>query len=225
MDIREFYRRLQQIDLNDIRSLDVNDLKKIGTAPRPIQYSAMLVLALAILAGMGWFLVKPALSDLENAEQKEEELRSKFKTMQSKAAQLDAYKAQLRKMRESFGSMLRQLPGETDMESLLVDLSQTSVAAGLTVRYFEPGSELKKDFYAEYPIELRVSGSYHQFGRFVSGLASLPRIVTLHDIKISPGGGNQSDEASPGFSQLDMTLTAKTYRYLQADNGSSGGGN
>jgi len=225
MDIRAFYRKLQEIDINDIRNIDVNDIKKIGTASRPIQYIAMAVLALAILAGTGWFLIKPDLGELEKARQKEQELRSEFKTMQSKAARLDAYKEQLRKMRESFGSMLRQLPGETDMESLLVDLSQTSVAAGLTVRYFEPGNELKKDFYAEYPIELRVSGSYHQFGRFVSGLASLSRIVTLHDIQISPSSGGQSGDESRGHPQLEMTLTAKTYRYLQADNGSGGGSN
>jgi type IV pilus assembly protein PilO len=123
--------------------------------------------------------------------------------------------------------MLRQLPDETDMESLLVDLSQTSVAAGLEVEYFKPGSERKLEFYAEYPIELRVSGTYHEFGKFVSGLAALPRIVTLHDIEIEPSGGdggNGEGSGAAGSKDLDMTLTAKTYRYLTDEEQASGNG-
>ncbi|MDZ7748041.1 MAG: type 4a pilus biogenesis protein PilO [Halofilum sp. (in: g-proteobacteria)] len=203
MDVGEAFQKLN--------NLDVNDLKKIGTAPKPIQYLVILLIAVAIVAGMGWFLVKPALADLERAERREQELRGQFETMQSKAARLDAYKEQLDEMERSFGAMLRQLPDETDMESLLVDLSQTSVAAGLDVKYFKPGNERKLEFYAEYPIELRVTGSYHEFGKFVSGLAALPRIVTLHDIEIATGGGNKQ---SAGDGDLNMTLTAKTYRYL-----------
>lgn len=201
--------------IQKLNNLDVNDLKKIGTAPKPIQYLVIALIMAAIVAGMGWFLVKPALADLEQAEQREQELRGQFETMQSKAARLDAYKEQLDEMERSFGAMLRQLPDETDMESLLVDLSQTSVAAGLEVRYFKPGNESKLEFYAEYPIELRVTGSYHEFGKFVSGLAALPRIVTLHDIEIATGGGGGGGNGdSEGQPDLNMTLTAKTYRYL-----------
>ena len=212
MDLGEAYQKLN--------NLDVQDLRKIGTAPKPVQILVIVLLAAAILGAIGWFVVKPQLAELERAEREEQELRDEFKVKQSRAANLDAYKKQLAQMEESFGAMLRQLPGETDMESLLVDLSQTSVAAGLEVRYFEPGTEIKKEFYAEYPIELQVSGTYHEFGNFVSGLASLPRIVTLHDIAIEPsGGGDGSAPGSGSNVDLGMTLTAKTYRYLEQGGG------
>ena len=226
MDVAEAWQR--------VNNLDVNDLKKIGTAPRPVQIGVIVALAVAIVAAMGWFLVKPGLADLEKAEQREQELRQQFETIQSKAARLDAYKEQLTEMEESFGAMLRQLPDETDMESLLVDLSQTSVAAGLDVEYFKPGSERRREFYAEYPIELRVSGSYHEFGKFVSGLASLPRAIQMSSpcscgesaFHIEPAGGGGGEGDGLGSTDLSMTLTAKTYRYLteeeqaaQQDNG------
>lgn len=200
------------MDVNEaiakLNNLDVQDLKKIGTAPKPVQVFVQVLLLAAIVGAAGWFLVKPAFEELEEAEATEQELRSELRTKQSKAAQLEDYREQLAEMEESFGAMLRQLPDETDMESLLIDLSQTSVAAGLEVNYFKPGNEQRREFYAEYPIQLRVSGSYHEFGSFVSGLAALPRIVTLHDISISTGG-----------SELNMTLTAKTYRYLDEGEG------
>lgn len=205
MDVKEAIAKLN--------NLDVQDLRKIGTAPKPVQIFVLVLLFAAITGAAGWFLVKPALAELEQAEAREQELRSQFESMQSKAALLDAYREQLATMEEEFGAMLRQLPDETDMESLLIDLSQTSVAAGLEVNFFKPGNEQRKEFYAEYPIELRVSGSYHEFGNFVSGLAALPRIVTLHNIKISPAGGN----ADGG--NLGMTLTAKTYRYIEEEGG------
>lgn len=205
MDVKEAIGKLN--------NLDIQDLRKIGTAPKPVQIFVLVLLFAAIVGAAGWFLVKPALTELEQAEAREQELRSQFKSMQSKAAQLEAYREQLAKMEEEFGAMLRQLPDETDMESLLIDLSQTSVAAGLEVNFFKPGNEQKKEFYAEYPIELRVSGSYHEFGDFVSGLAALPRIVTLHNIRISPGGGGEEG------TNLGMTLTAKTYRYIEEEGG------
>ncbi len=214
MDVSEAYQKLQE--------LDVSDIKRLGTAPMPVRIGALVALAAAIIAGMGWFLVKPAMADLEDAQSKEQDLRQKFKNMQSKAAQLDAYKEQKRKLEESLAGKLDQLPTETELEDLLVDLSQTSIAAGLTVNYFEPGSERKQEFYAEYPIELRVSGKYHEFGKFVSGLASLPRIVTLHDISVETAGGDNNG-LPRGSPDLRMTLTAKTYRYL-GDDADSGGG-
>lgn len=199
--------------IEKLNNLDVEDLKKIGTAPQPVKLAVIVVLAVAIVAAMGWFLVKPELEARERAERKERELRSQFELVQKKAASLPAYRAQLAEMEESFGALLRQLPDETDMESLLIDLSQTSVAAGLDVEYFKPGREQKLEFYAEYPIDLRVTGTYHEFGLFVSGLAALPRIVTLHNIGITPTGG-KDEEADAGSAELSMELTAKTYRYL-----------
>jgi len=205
MDVTEAIQKLNK--------LDVEDLKKIGTAPQAVKLAVIVLLGIVIIGAMGWFLVKPGFEALEQAERREQELRDQFEIVQRKAASLPAYKAQLAEMEESFGALLRQLPNETDMESLLIDLSQTSVAAGLDVEYFKPGREQKLEFYAEHPIELRVTGTYHEFGRFVSGLAALPRIVTLHNIEITPTG-NKDEEATAGSAELNMKLTAKTYRYL-----------
>jgi len=208
MDVKEAIEKLN--------NLDVEDLKKIGTAPQPVKLAVIGLIAIVIIGAMGWFLVKPEIENKEKAERRERELREQFELVQKKAASLPAYRAQLAEMEESFGALLRQLPDETDMESLLIDLSQTSVAAGLDVEYFKPGTEEKLEFYAEYPIDLRVTGTYHEFGRFVSGLAALPRIVTLHNIGITPTGG-QDTEATAGTAELSMELTAKTYRYLDEE--------
>jgi len=205
--------------IQKLNNLDVQDLSKIGTAPKPIQIAVILVLVIAIIGAIGWFVVRPQFETLEKEERTEQELRETFEEKQSRAANLEAYKKQLAQMEESFGAMLRQLPDETDMESLLVDLSQTSVAAGLDVKYFEPGNERQQEFYAEYPIELRVAGTYHEFGNFVSGLASLPRIVTLHDIAIKPSGNGNATGQNV---DLSMQLEAKTYRYLEDGGGGSG---
>ncbi len=127
-----------------------------------------------------------------------------------KAANYDAYVAQLRQMEQSFGTMLRQLPGETEIPSLIVDISQTGLAAGLQEKLFVPQSENPKDFYAEKPIKIRLSGGYHEIANFVSGVAALPRIVTLHDINITPEGNDS-------FDSLSLEVTAKTYRYLDEE--------
>jgi type IV pilus assembly protein PilO len=138
------------------------------------------------------------------------DLRSQFENKQQRAANLDAYKAQLGEMERSFGAMLRQLPGKTEVPNLLVDISQTGLAAGLQEKLFQPGAEVSKGFYAELPIKIRLVGTYHEFGNFVSGIAALPRIVTLDDIQISPA----SDKAGT-YDNLTMDLTAKTYRYIE----------
>ena len=123
---------------------------------------------------------------------------------------LELYKQQLKDIERSFGALLRQLPGRTEVPSLLVDISQTGLSAGLEEKLFQPQPEVRKDFYAELPIKIRLTGSYHQFGEFVSGLAALPRIVTLHDIDIKP-------DNKDAYDQLSLELTAKTYRYLDED--------
>ncbi|MCB1789860.1 MAG: type 4a pilus biogenesis protein PilO, partial [Gammaproteobacteria bacterium] len=130
---------------------------------------------------------------------------------QAKAANLDAYRAQLAEMQESFGAMLRQLPNRTEVADLLVDVSQTGLAAGLEFELFQPQGEVPKDFYAELPIKIRVVGKYHEFGEFVSGLAALPRIVTIHDVEVRPQSAN-----SP---TLVLEATARTYRYLDEAGG------
>src|SRR6202034_4005811 len=166
-----------------------------------------LVLTAALTYFFVWDEERPELQRREDVEQ---QLRQEFKTKHAKAVNLDLYKQQLKDIERSFGALLRQLPGKTEVPNLVVDISQTGLAAGLQEKLFQPGPEVKKDFYAELPIKIRLTGSYHQFGEFVSGIAALPRIVTLHDIEIKP-------ETKDSFDQLTLDLTAKTYRYLDEE--------
>ena len=133
----------------------------------------------------------------------------------AKAANRTAYVEQLEEMKKTFNVMLRQLPNKTDIESLLVDLSQTSVASGLEVKFFKPETEIPREFYAEYPIRISVTGQYHQFGQFISGLAALPRIVTLSNIDIKQTDTKNAEQNIA--SKLKMDLMATTYRYLEED--------
>ncbi|MCU7854635.1 MAG: type 4a pilus biogenesis protein PilO, partial [Candidatus Thiodiazotropha sp. (ex Lucinoma borealis)] len=149
----------------------------------------------------------------EGVEKKELELRNTFETKQAKASNLEAYRKQLEEMKQSFGTMLRQLPDKTEVAELLVDVSQTGLAAGLEFELFKPQAEVPREFYAELPIELIVTGKYHEFGSFISGLAALPRIVTIHDIKIERGDPKEEGD------DLLLKATAKTYRYLDEEEG------
>jgi type IV pilus assembly protein PilO len=156
------------------------------------------------------FVWEDRMPALQASEDQEAKLRTEFKDKHSKATNLNLYKQQLADIEKSFGAMLRQLPSKTEVPNLLVDISQTGLAAALEEKLFQPGQEAKKDFYAELPIHIQLTGSYHEFGQFVSGIAALPRIVTLHDITITP--------LKPGsYDQLQLDLTAKTYRYLDDD--------
>jgi type IV pilus assembly protein PilO len=148
--------------------------------------------------------------ELQRHQDEEQQLRQSFRDKHAKAVNLEVYKQQLKDIERSFGALLRQLPGKTEVPSLLVDISQTGLAAGLEEKLFQPEPEHRMDFYAELPIKIRLSGSYHQFGEFVSGIAALPRIVTLHDIDIKP-------DNKDAYDQLSLELTAKTYRYLDED--------
>ena len=199
--------KLSEIDLNDL------DLSDIAYWPLPVRIF-VVVLAFVVVLFLGyWFDIKDQQLRLEQAEKKEEELKATFERKAAKAVNLDAYERQLEEMQQSFGTMLRQLPNKTEVADLLVDVSQTGLASGLEFELFKPQGEVPKEFYAELPISIRVRGRYHEFGEFVSGVAALPRIVTVHDIAIKP------DEQS---GELVMDLTAKTYRYLEEDE--EGGG-
>lgn len=203
---------------SDLQNLDASDLKQIGSAPLGVR-ATVLALGLAAIIGCGiWFLVKPMFLDLDRIAAKEDSLKSLFDSTQAKAANREAYVEQLTEMKRTFNVMLRQLPNKTDIESLLIDLSQTSVAAGLEVEFFKPEREISREFYVEYPIRISVTGSYHQFGNFISGLAALPRIVTLHNISITPSGeSKQNNNQAKAAQKLKMDLTATTYRYLEDD--------
>ena len=191
--------------VDDLRSLDTNDP---GRWPLPIRIAAIAVVFGGVLAfGVYMFVIQQEMPLLEQAQKEEKDLRATFEDRQRKAANFDAYRVQLDEIERDFGAMLRQLPGKTEVPSLIVDISQTATGAGLEEQLFQPQGELQKDFYAELPIKLRYTGSYHELGNFVSGIAALPRIVTLHDIQIRPAQG-QNDE-------LTLDVTAKTYRYLE----------
>jgi len=202
--------------VDDLRSLDTNDP---GRWPLPIRAGAVaLVFAAAVAIGIWLMVIKAEMPILEAAQEQERTLRGQFEERQRKAANFDAFRAQLAEIERDFGAMLRQLPGKTEVPSLLVDISQTGLGAGLEEQTFTPTGEIQKDFYAELPIKLRYTGSYHELGNFVSGIAALPRIVTLHDITIRPtGAANGSANGSANSDQLTLDVTAKTYRYLDEE--------
>ena len=188
----------------------------IGIAPMPIKLAVYAITFVGIIGAGIYFDTTKQLTVLERHEKKEIELKDVFKIKADQSAKLELYKEQLAEMEASFGALLRQLPETTEVESLLVDVSQTGLAAGLEIKKFKPSAEEKKGFYAELPIALEVSGSYHQLATFISGIAALPRIVTISDMKLEP-----FDEEE-GSDKLRMSATAKTYRYLQEDEQLSG---
>ncbi len=194
--------------LEQLQSLDTNDIGRW-----PVMFRSMLILIIFVVVSVGgsyYFVYQSKATLLKDAETKEVELKLVFEDKQERAVLLEAYKEQLRKMTRDFGAMLRQLPSRTEVPSLLVDISQTGLAAGLQERLFQPSGEIKKDFYAELPIKIRLQGSYHDLAQFVSGLAALPRIVTLHDVSIQPDRQDDSND-------LILDVTAKTYRYLEEE--------
>jgi type IV pilus assembly protein PilO len=201
--------------LNELRDLDFND---IGSAPSSVRYVILSVLLIVILT-IGYFLlIKAKTEQLELVQNLENGLRSTFEAKQAKAANLESYEAQLAEMQELLETMFRQLPSKTEMDKLLVDVSQTALGAGIDVQLFQPNAEAYHDFYAERPISVRMLGDYHQFGEFVSGVASLPRVVilTMHDIALRRAS-SQDVGANAGDGRLILEGTVKTYRYIDEE--------
>ncbi len=194
--------------VEELKSLDVNDVGRWPLAFR----MAVIAIVFVVVLGMGIYLlvIQDKAPQLQRVQEEEQTLRVSFENKQKKAANYDAYKAQLTQMEQSFGTMLRQLPGKTEIPSLIVDISQTGLAAGLQEKLFQPQAEIPKDFYAEKPITISLSGGYHEIAKFVSGVAALPRIVTLHDINITP-------DSQDSYDNLTIQVTAKTYRYLEEE--------
>ena len=192
---------MADIDLNDL------DFSNIGSWPVIVKGVLIAIVAVGVLA-LGYFLdVQTQQENLDRITGEEKRLKEDFEFKQAKAANLDAYKAQMLEMEDSFGAMIRQLPSKTEVEDLLIDISQTGLASGIEFQLFKPLPEKHIEFYAELPITLKMTGTYHQFGEFVSGIAALPRIVTLENISVR-GGAKGKDV------NLTMDVTAKTYRYL-----------
>ncbi|KJV37343.1 type 4a pilus biogenesis protein PilO [Luteibacter yeojuensis] len=194
--------------VQDLRNLDRNN---VGGWPKSVKMF-FTGLVFVIVVAIGWYVeISGQQDELAAAEQKEDALKAEFSQKQAKSANLEALEQQLAEMQDMLRQLLRQLPSKTEMPALLVDISQTALAAGLEPDVFQPGPETPKDFYAERPITLRMVGTYHQFGTFISGVASLPRVVilTLHDVSLQP--------KDKGTGQLVLQGTVKTYRYLEDD--------
>lgn len=197
--------------LSDLNDIDFEDVSKWPLAVKAI---AILLICVAVLAAGLWFDSRSQLDKLAKAEKQEQKLKQEFKTKYNKAVNLEDYKRQMVWMKKSFGAMLRQLPSETEVAELLTDISRTGISNGLEFELFKPQTETPIEFYAELPIQIKVVGSYHEFGNFVSAVAALPRIVTLHNLTISKKNKNSKNNKSD---LLIMEATAKTYRYLDED--------
>lgn len=203
--------------LQQLRELDPSDPGRWPLMARLTIVLLVLVVASAISVYL--LAINPKKPELEAAQEQERTLLTTLEGKAKKAANLEAYKQRLKEMEQSFGAMLRQLPDKTQMDSLLVDISQTGLGAGLEEKSFMPMPQVSRDFYAEVPIKLRLVGGFHAMGKFVSGIAALPRIVTLHDIQISP-----TSDKSAGSDQLVLEVVAKTYQYLDDSSGKPASG-
>lgn len=191
------------MELSSLTELDFNES---GEWPLPIKIISILLVCLLVWGAGYYFIIKDKQVELEALNQKEVQLKASFEKKQAKAVNLEAYKAQLAEMKVMFSSMLEQLPRGSEVPDLLVDITRTGLINGLEFELFKPQGERPVDFYAELPIQMTVSGTYHQFGQFVSGVAALPRIVTIHDLSLGP-----LDEKT---GKMTMNLSAKTYRYF-----------
>ena len=197
------------MNLNDI------DFENIGGWPLALRLVAVFLVLAAVLGGGFYFFTQDSIAELEKTEAREAPLKKEFKNKQGKAANLEAYRAQMVEMETRFGSMLRQLPQKAEVADLLVEISQTGLSNNLEFSLFKPSGEARKEFYAELPVNIKVTGTYHDFGGFATGIAALPRIVTIHNVNMSPIKGKASGkDAIEPDTKLSITLVAKTYRYL-----------
>jgi len=197
--------------IDQLRGLDTQDIGRWPLLFRGIAIGIIFVLV--AVGGTYYFVWRNKIPELEQVQRQELDLRATFESRQRLAANLDAYKDQLEEVERTFGAMLRQLPGETEVPSLLIDISQTGLAAGLEERLFQPMSEVTREAYSELPIKMQLVGTYHELGNFVSGVVALPRIVTLHDVVLKPE--QTGDRNAAPSRRLVMDVTAKTYRYLE----------
>ncbi len=196
---------MKNINLRDI------DFKASGSWPKELKYSVCISVIFLILLGAWFFMIKDKRDEMLRLELEEAALRVDFENKQVRASNLEPLKQQLVQMELILQQMLRQLPSKNEMPDLIVDVSQQALQSGITNELFQPGPETPREFYAEKPISIRMVGNYHQFGAFMSGVASLPRVVimTMHDISLKPRGANNE--------LLEMAGTIKTYRYLDPD--------
>lgn len=207
MGISESMESLKGFDINDL------DFNNAGSWPGPIKVIVLLIVFGALIFGGYWFMVKDQYTQLERIASEEQDLKSQYEQKAYKVANLDAFREQMREMEETFGALLKQLPADTEVPGLLEDITNTGLGSGLDISSIKLKPEVSREFYVELPIDISVRGSYHDLASFVSGVASLPRIVTLHDFSIGGGkkGGRQG--SSGDGDMLTLNIAAKTYRY------------
>jgi len=199
MSLTDSLKSLNEFDINDL------DMNNAGIWPAPVK-AIVLLLVFGLIMGVGYgFFIKDQFAQLDRVDSIELELRKSYESKAYQVANLSVFKAQMVEMEETFGALVRQLPSETEVPGLLEDITNTALGSGLALQEVKLQPEQKRDFYSELPINIRVSGSYHELAAFVSSVASLPRIVTLHDLTIKPTGADND--------QLNMQVVARTYRY------------
>lgn len=191
--------------LDDLKNIDINN---IAGWPLPIKLVGIALIGVALLFAGYWFLISDALVQYDQEQQKERGLKETYLNKKGLAINLPAYKLQMDEMHQAFGTLLRQLPNKTEVPNLLVDITQAGLGRGLSFVLFKPDKEKPQEFYAELPINIKVTGGYHELGQFVSDLAALPRIVTVGNIDIVA-------DAKTGL--LSMAAVARTYRYLEPE--------
>ncbi|MDP1659407.1 MAG: type 4a pilus biogenesis protein PilO [Methylotenera sp.] len=196
--------------LEDFNNIDINNA---GSLPAAVKAVLLAAIFLVILALGYYFLWTDAFTSLDTAKSKEQELRTVFLDKQAQAVNLEGYKQQMVEIEKTFGALLRQLPDKSQMDGLLTDINQAGLNRGLEFDLFKPGQETQAEFYAEMPISIKVLGTYHDLGAFATDISKLSRIVTLNDIYVTSGG----KDAKSADAVLVMEATARTYRYLDAD--------
>lgn len=198
-----------------------DDLNNLVEDPASVPFGVKLGVAI-VLMGVVLFLgykllIVDDIAELESIEAKEPELKKTFEKKQREASLLPIYKAQLKEMQQTFGSMTQQLPSQTEIPGLILDISETALSNGLTIEVFEPKAEVLQEFYAEKPISLKATGTYNELAKFSSDIAALPRIVTLHDLDLIPASKGKGSDEEELTNKLVMQATIKTYRYLDED--------
>lgn len=193
--------------LQSIRNFDINDLdfENVGVWPTPVKIIVWSILLIAVLAGGYYYHIQELQNELISAQEEEVDLKKDFEKKAFQAANLDAYRQQMAEMEESFGALVSQLPSDTEVPGLLEDITNKGLLNGLDIGAIDLRREQAREFYIELPISISATGSYHDLGAFISGMAGLPRIVTLHDFKIEAKRKNTNE--------LNMSIIAKTYRY------------
>lgn len=205
--------------LSDLQNID---WQRVGTWPMPVKAAAVMLISALVLGGGFYTFTQDQIAKLGKARAKESELKRSFEAKQRKAANLVPLQRQLAEIERQFGGMLRLLPNKTEIEGLLIDISKSGLASGLEFELFKPQREKPAEFYAVKPIKIKVVGTYHEFGEYISAVAALPRIVTQHNIRITPRADSQSDGQLEN--PLTMELTARTYRYLDDSESEDGAG-